>query len=93
MASQLARIFFIDHRIRTRKKVTVKEIIDEHVVSELLHSVLLKLCELDLMPLVFMTEIKGYSYEQELKLLNFRRTKFFFLYFGIGTYKKFPIFT
>jgi len=27
MASQLARIFFIDHRIRTRKKVTIKEIV------------------------------------------------------------------
>lgn len=81
MASQLARIFFIDHRIRTRKKVTVKEIIDEHEVSEITAKRDIEAMRDRLnAPIIYDRKLKGYTYEQEFKLLNFAGEQLFLFY-------------
>jgi len=81
MASQLARIFFIDHRIRTRKKVTVQEIIDEHEVSEITAKRDIEAMRDRLnAPIVYDRKLKGYTYEQEFKLLNFAGEQLFLFY-------------
>jgi predicted DNA-binding transcriptional regulator YafY len=81
MASQLARIFFIDHRIRTRKKVTIKEIVDEHEVSEITAKRDIEAMRDRLnAPIVYDRKLKGYTYKQEFKLLNFAGEQLFLFY-------------
>jgi predicted DNA-binding transcriptional regulator YafY len=81
MASQISRIFFIDHRIRTFGKVTLKDIVSQGDVS-----VITAKRDIEAMrdrmnaPIIYNHKIKGYTYTQEFKLLDFAGEQLFLFY-------------
>jgi predicted DNA-binding transcriptional regulator YafY len=81
MASQIARIFLIDQKIRTKGKVTLTEIIEQSDVS-----VITVKRDIEAMrdrlnaPIVYDRKLKAYIYSQEFKLLNFAGEQLFLFY-------------
>jgi len=81
MASQISRIFFIDHRIRTFGKVTLKDVVAQGDVSEITAKRDIEAMR-DRMnaPIIYNHKIKGYTYTQEFKLLDFAGEQLFLFY-------------
>lgn len=81
MASQISRIFFIDHRIRTFGKITLKDIVSQGDVSEITAKRDIEAMR-DRMnaPIIYNHKIKGYTYTQEFKLLDFAGEQLFHFY-------------
>ncbi len=81
MASQIARIFYIDQKIRTKGKVTVKEIMNNGDVSEITAKRDIEAMRYRLnAPIIYDHKIKGYTYKQEFKLLDFAGEQLFLFY-------------
>lgn len=81
MASQISRIFFIDHRIRTFGKVTLKDIVSQGDVSEITAKRDIEAMRDRLnAPIIYNHKIKGYTYNQEFKLLDFAGEQLFLFY-------------
>lgn len=81
MASQLARIFFIDNSIKLKGKVTLRDIINHEEVSE-------STAKRDIealrdrigAPIVYCRKIRAYKYTKEFQLLNFAGEQLFLFY-------------
>ena len=81
MASQVARIFFIDQRIRVRNKVSVKEIMEYGDVSEITAKRDIEALRDRLnAPIYYNYKLKGYTYKEEFKLLDFAGEQLFLFY-------------
>jgi len=81
MASQISRIFFIDHRIRTFGKVTIKDIVFQGDVSKITAKRDIEAMR-DRMnaPIFYDRKIKAYTYNQEFRLLDFAGEQLFLFY-------------
>lgn len=81
MASQIARIFLIDQRIRAKGKVTIAEIAEQSDVS-----VITVKRDIEAMrdrlnaPIIYDRKLRAYHYSQEFKLLNFAGEQLFLFY-------------
>lgn len=81
MASQIARIFPIDPKIRTKGKVTLTEIIDQSNISVITVKRNIEAIRDCLnAPIVYERNLRAYIYSQVFKLLNFAGEQLFLFY-------------
>ena len=81
MASQISRIFFIDQRIRTAGKVTLKEIMQQGEVSTITAKRDIETLKYTVdAPIYYDKKLKAYTYQKEFKLLNFAGEQLFLFY-------------
>ena len=81
MASQIARIFFIDQKIRTSGWVTVKDIMNEGDVAEATAKRDIEALRDRLnAPLYYDHKLRGYTYNKEFKFLDFAGEQLFLFY-------------
>ena len=72
MASQTARIFYIDHKIRVYGRVTLNEIIENFGVSVITVKRDIESMRVDLnAPIIYSHKLRAYQYSNEFKLLDF----------------------
>lgn len=81
MASQISRIFFIDNKIRTFGKVTLKDIAEQGDVSEITAKRDIEAMR-DRMnaPIIYSRKLRAYTYNQEFQLLDFAGEHLFLFY-------------
>jgi len=81
VASQISRIFFIDQRIRTAGKVTLKEIMQQGEVSTITAKRDIETLKYTVdAPIYYDKKLKAYTYQKEFKLLNFAGEQLFLFY-------------
>lgn len=81
MASQIARIFFIDQKIRTKGKITVKEIMEDSEVSVITAKRDIETLRDRLnAPIYYDYKLKAYRYSEEFKLFDFAGEQLFLFY-------------
>jgi len=81
MPSLMSRIFFIDSRIRTRGKVTLKEVMERGEVGTATAKRDIEFLRYTLdAPIVYNRKLRAYVYEKEFTLLNFAGEQLFLFY-------------
>ncbi len=81
MASQIARIFFIDQRIRSSGSVTLKEIMQHSEVASATAKRDIETLKYTInAPIIYERKIRAYTYENEFTLLNYAGEQLFLFY-------------
>jgi len=81
MASQIARIFFIDQRIRSAGSVTLKEIMQHAEVASATAKRDIETLKYTInAPIIYDRKIRAYTYENEFTLLNYAGEQLFLFY-------------
>lgn len=81
MASQIARIFFIDQRIRSAGSVTLKEIMEHADVASATAKRDIETLKYTIKaPIIYNRKIRAYTYENEFTLLNYAGEQLFLFY-------------
>jgi predicted DNA-binding transcriptional regulator YafY len=81
MASQIARIFFIDQRIRSAGSITLKEIMEHADVASATAKRDIETLKYTIKaPIIYNRKIRAYIYENEFTLLNYAGEQLFLFY-------------